>query len=209
MWCRLAVSSRNRGRWNCSVCGWTRRLVPPVLLGGSSTRQLRQWFVCCAWQWNTLLGMPSRAVDEAWHELILDTRTYTAFCHAAFGRYLHHTPDEAMGTPMGDALAETVRAWDRSEMGRKEDSILWDLDEQLGWSSRWGSTASVSPPCAPMPAASPSRAGPMPGTSVPASSARPAAVANRVAVAVAVDAAEAEAAPAAAAVAAEAAVAEP
>jgi uncharacterized membrane protein YgcG len=95
-------------------------------------RGLREWFVCCAWQWNTLLGMPSRAVDEAWHEFILDTRTYTSFCHGAVGRYLHHTPDEAMGTPMGDALAETVRAWDRSEMGRREDSILWDLDEQLG-----------------------------------------------------------------------------
>ena len=95
-------------------------------------RGLRQWFVCCAWQWNTLLGMPSRAVDEAWHEFILDTRAYTSFCHAAFGRYLHHTPDEAMGTPMGDALAETVRAWDRSDMGRLEDSILWDLDARLG-----------------------------------------------------------------------------
>jgi hypothetical protein len=75
--------------------------------------------------------MPSRAVDEAWHEFILDTRTYTSFCHAAFGRYLHHTHG-AMGTPMGDALAETVRAWDRSDMGRLEDSILWDLDERLG-----------------------------------------------------------------------------
>ena len=63
-------------------------------------RGLREWFVCCAWQWNTLLGMPSRAVDEAWHEFILDTRTYSAFCQGAFDGYLHHTPDEAMGTPM-------------------------------------------------------------------------------------------------------------
>jgi len=95
-------------------------------------RGLREWFVCCAWRWHTVLGMPSRAVDEAWHEFILDTRTYTGFCEVVFGEYLHHTPDEAMRTPMGDALGETVRAWDRSEMGQEEESVLWDLDKRLG-----------------------------------------------------------------------------
>ena len=102
-------------------CGW--ELVE---------RGLREWFVCCAWRGRTVLGMPSRAVDEAWHEFILDSLAYTRFCNGAFGGYLHHTPDEAMGTPMGDALAETVRAWDRSDMGRDEESVLWDLDLQLG-----------------------------------------------------------------------------
>jgi hypothetical protein len=32
---------------------------------------LREWFICCAWRGRTVLGMPSRAVDEAWHEFIL------------------------------------------------------------------------------------------------------------------------------------------
>jgi hypothetical protein len=93
---------------------------------------LREWFICCAWRGRTILGMPSHLVDEAWHEFILDSLAYTAFCEAAFGGYLHHTPDEAMSTPMGDALGETVRAWDRSEMGSSEESVLWDLDERLG-----------------------------------------------------------------------------
>jgi hypothetical protein len=93
---------------------------------------LREWFVCCAWRGRTVLGMPSRLVDEAWHEFILDSISYTRFCEQAFGGYLHHTPDEAMSTPMGDALGDTVRAWDRSEMGSTEESVLWDLDEQLG-----------------------------------------------------------------------------
>jgi hypothetical protein len=93
---------------------------------------LREWFVCCAWRGRTILGMPSRLVDEAWHEFILDSISYTRFCDVAFGGYLHHTPDEAMSTPMGDALGDTVRAWDRSEMGSSEESVLWDLDEQLG-----------------------------------------------------------------------------
>ncbi len=94
-------------------------------------RGLREWFICCAWRWGTVVGMPSRTVDEAWHELILDTREYTGFCAMAFGEYLHHTPDEAMTTPMGDALGEAVRAWDRSEAGLEEESVLWDLDERL------------------------------------------------------------------------------
>lgn len=94
-------------------------------------RGLREWFVCCAWRGRTVLGMPSRLVDDAWHEFILDTLAYTAFCNVAFGAYLHHTPDEAMSTAMGEALANTVRAWDRSEAGRDEESVLWDLDEKL------------------------------------------------------------------------------
>jgi hypothetical protein len=95
-------------------------------------RGLREWFVCCAWRGRMVLGMPSRAVDEAWHEFILDTIAYETFCGAAFGAYLHHTPDEAMSSPMGDALANTIRAWDHSELGNEEESVLWDLDEKLG-----------------------------------------------------------------------------
>lgn len=93
---------------------------------------LREWFVCCAWRGNRVLGMPSRAVDEAWHEFILVTPSYTGFCEAAYGAYLHHTPDEVMSTPMPDALAETVRAWDRSDLGSEQESVLWDLDRKLG-----------------------------------------------------------------------------
>lgn len=93
---------------------------------------LREWFICCAWRGRTILGMPSRLVDEAWHEFILDSLAYTRFCETAFGEYLHHTPDEAMSTPMPDALADTVRAWDRSDLGSSEESVMWDLDDRVG-----------------------------------------------------------------------------
>ncbi|HEX5713518.1 MAG TPA: hypothetical protein VFX85_09420 [Solirubrobacterales bacterium] len=93
---------------------------------------LREWFVCCAWRGRTVLGMPSRLVDEAWHEFLLDSLAYMSFCQEAFGEYLHHTPDEAMVMPMGDALGDTVRAWDRSDMGAQRKSVLWDLDRRLG-----------------------------------------------------------------------------
>ncbi len=42
------------------------------------------------------IAMPSKIVDDAWHEFILFTKIYHDFCEAAFGRYLHHTPSEAM-----------------------------------------------------------------------------------------------------------------
>lgn len=75
--------------------------------------------------------MPSKLVDDAWHEFILDSVCYVDFCDQAFGDYLHHTPEETMGTPMRDALADTIRAWDRSDRG-KEESVLWQLDSRLG-----------------------------------------------------------------------------
>jgi hypothetical protein len=94
-------------------------------------RGLREWLICCAWRGRTQLGMPSRAVDDAWHEFILDSVAYTQFCKAAFGDYLHHNPDETMSTPMSHALSNTVRAWDRSRAGKQGESVLWDLDEKL------------------------------------------------------------------------------
>ncbi|WP_309396323.1 glycine-rich domain-containing protein [Cerasicoccus maritimus] len=35
---------------------------------------------------------PSHKVDLAWHEFILFTRDYHAFCQQHFGKYIHHTP---------------------------------------------------------------------------------------------------------------------
>jgi uncharacterized membrane protein YgcG len=99
---------------------------------GQVEQGLREWFVCCAWRGRAVLGMPSRVVDDAWHEFILDSLAYTAFCNAAFDTYLHHTPDEAMSTPMANALDSTVRAWDLSDAGSGDESVLWDLDEKLG-----------------------------------------------------------------------------
>jgi hypothetical protein len=93
---------------------------------------LREWFLCCAWREGEVLGMPSRIVDEAWHEFILDSLAYTAFCEEAFGTYLHHTPDAAMTTPMSSALDNTARAWDRSGQSHAGSSLLWGLDSLLG-----------------------------------------------------------------------------
>lgn len=71
---------------------------------------LRGYFHICNQAGSRMVSMPSQVVDVAWHEFILFTRAYQAFCDQALGRFLHHTPTEAMQTP---TLAQTgiKRAW--------------------------------------------------------------------------------------------------
>jgi hypothetical protein len=92
---------------------------------------LREWLICCAYRRRARpLGMPSRAVDYAWHAFILDTAAYRDFCDQAYGRFLDHIPETAM-TDGSRANVETVWAWDRSQASRAGDSILWNLDDDL------------------------------------------------------------------------------
>lgn len=60
-------------------------------------RALRQFFLAYSRSNQQFVGMPSKVVDAAWHEFILHTRGYAAWCDTAFGRLLHHTPAEILG----------------------------------------------------------------------------------------------------------------
>jgi hypothetical protein len=79
---------------------------------GRVVEGLRQYFLAClAAQRSPIakeVGMPSKAVDAAWHEFIVLTKEYAKFCEQAFGRYLHHTPKAMMDTPTNAALANTL-----------------------------------------------------------------------------------------------------
>ena len=55
-------------------------------------RGLRQFFLAYLNSGCCFVAMPSQAVDDLWHEFILYTRAYEAFCGQAFGGFLHHTP---------------------------------------------------------------------------------------------------------------------
>ncbi|MFF2086942.1 hypothetical protein ACFVVM_24475 [Nocardia sp. NPDC058176] len=104
---------------------------------------LRQWLRCCgaALRDDQVIGMPSHAVDEAWHGLILCTRLYADFCARAYGRFLHHHPegvgDTAGHGSMAEQLGRTVVAW--SMVARPDEQcVLWDLDRQVGVDQPWG-----------------------------------------------------------------------
>lgn len=74
-------------------------------------RALRQFFLVRARVTNRLLGMPSKVVDDLWHEFILDTREYHRFCERAFGRFFHHLPAPlvARNTDIGGGMRVTWR----------------------------------------------------------------------------------------------------
>ena len=68
---------------------------------------LRAYFQLVAAHPRTKLGMPSKAVDSAWHEFILLTQNYADFCNKAFGKFLHHTPHNGSVSAERDGLART------------------------------------------------------------------------------------------------------
>jgi hypothetical protein len=68
---------------------------------------LREFFVVRLRVGDRLIGMPSRVVDDLWHQLILDTREYERFCKLAFGDFFHHVP--AAANPPGKQMAVALR----------------------------------------------------------------------------------------------------
>jgi hypothetical protein len=53
---------------------------------------------------------PTKQVDKAWHEFILFTRDYEAFCQKRYGRFIHHTPFTARDRRRR-ASAAGVNSW--------------------------------------------------------------------------------------------------
>jgi hypothetical protein len=82
-------------------------------------RGLRQFFMAHLRSNRKFIAMPSKVVDAAWHEFILHTRGYQAWCNSAFGSLLHHSPAEVLGrnAQRNDGLR---RAW---YWACKEESI--------------------------------------------------------------------------------------
>lgn len=73
-------------------------------------RGLRQYFWACLRSQRRHVAMPSQAVDAMWHEFILHTQAYRDWCALALGRFLHHTPAEALG-PRAHSNDGLRRAW--------------------------------------------------------------------------------------------------
>src|SRR5215470_11921301 len=98
---------------------------------------LRQYFRI-ALRRRALVSMLSQVVDVAWHEFILFTRDYRAFCQRGLGRFLDHVPAEGMRAPT-DAQEGIRRAWYfacRDERLAPRQAyrlpLLFALDAELG-----------------------------------------------------------------------------
>lgn len=67
---------------------------------------------------------PSRAVDIGWHEFILNTADYAAFCQHVAGRFIHHQPAEfASSVESAVTLAPTMAAIRAA--GFEADPAVW------------------------------------------------------------------------------------
>jgi hypothetical protein len=75
------------------------------------TRALRQYFLTHLKSGKKFVAMPSQAVDDLWHEFILYTRQYHAFCQAAFGQFFHHTPAAVLTGGKQQSNAGLRRCW--------------------------------------------------------------------------------------------------
>lgn len=117
---------------------------------------LRDYFKLCNQAGNKTVSMPSQVVDVAWHEFILFTRSYKEFCTRALGRFLHHTPTEAMKTP---TLAQEgiKRAWKLSCTQEKINPsspdylpLLFAIDTQLNIEDGYRYVLDCMNPASPM-----------------------------------------------------------
>lgn len=52
--------------------------------------------------------IPSKDVDECWHELVLRTKWYQHLCESVFGDFIHHNPDPPVGTMSNENRDRTV-----------------------------------------------------------------------------------------------------
>jgi hypothetical protein len=102
---------------------------------------LRQWFALLHNHRSQKFGMPSKAVDTAWHEFILLTRQYQSFCNGAFGEYLHHAPNAGGSERRGEDLAlartyalapVTAIVAGGAVLGAASATGLFDIDRALG-----------------------------------------------------------------------------
>jgi hypothetical protein len=74
-------------------------------------RGLRHFFLAYLGSGRSFVSMPSQVVDDLWHEFILYTRHYEAFCRQAFGGFLHHTPAVVLGSERLESNAGLRRVW--------------------------------------------------------------------------------------------------
>ena len=74
------------------------------------SKALMEYFYLCNMANGKMVSMPSRVADDLWHEFLLFSSVYENFCKKAFGRFLHHIPDEAM--PSKNSNSDGMkRAW--------------------------------------------------------------------------------------------------
>ncbi|HEY8372141.1 MAG TPA: hypothetical protein VIL00_05305 [Pseudonocardiaceae bacterium] len=104
----------------------------PDLAAGLPERIMREalaFLAACAQNPGASLS-PTALVDIGWHTFILHTREYAEFCQRVAGRFIHHVPDEGVGSVV-EVDADGVPSWARRTIeairraGYTPDLELW------------------------------------------------------------------------------------
>lgn len=79
---------------------------------------------------------PTQKIDQGWHEFLMFTRDYAAFCKEMFGTFIHHTPTPKLGPRLVANPSKTIG------LAKQHFSVL---------SSNWSTnqTADCESDCAP------------------------------------------------------------
>ena len=76
--------------------------------------------------------VPSKYVDDVWHNFILHTREYRAFCESVLGYFVDHSPAKP-----GDDVLETMATYNETRArleilhGSLNEKVWPKLDERL------------------------------------------------------------------------------
>ena len=83
------------------------RIADSAAEGEALFREVVRFIVLVRLEPSIAWDMYSLRIDEAWHQFVLFTREYIAFCARYFGRYVQHSPSNApMDEEPGEATAQ-------------------------------------------------------------------------------------------------------
>lgn len=93
----VAIKSLNEVVWPPHTLLSWRNKHPDAPSGAEQevSEGLKEWFVLIKSANPRMLGMTSVAIDDLWHEIILDTKFYAYFCETFVGFFVHHTTNKA------------------------------------------------------------------------------------------------------------------
>lgn len=89
---------------------------------------------------------PSERIDLAWHEFLLFTRPYQAFCRRMFGFFIHHNPRESGKRPVpseGASVIQDTLAAARAAFG--ELSGNWDFPKAADFTCNYNCARCSTP----------------------------------------------------------------
>jgi hypothetical protein len=138
------------------------RVVDTAEEAGALFTEVKRYLVLNQVDRSKTWKMYSLRVDEAWHQFVLFTVEYGAFCNRYFGHYVHHAPSnapdpgferrtpEATFAEFGDRYREIFGAdlpdiWDDSSCVRPHRRVLNDRAGNLGLHSADGMVDLIGP----------------------------------------------------------------